>query len=301
MVLAGRALHVLYLPNSMISHLAYLRMCRNITSRIFRVESLVPVVFRFAAIIAVSFFVSALQAQFPKLWKTGKVKDIGGYSILREEGPRLATPYIYFEGREGLMEDMQSRAEMEMWTPEEIQGRLSALEGIVGYVHLKIVGSSIEAANTENFSVIIQDMDGNELYRERLEPSVPDYEVLDLHTSWTNYGSVSVPGSVSLPFRVFIVDHYQTEPEYKRRVYVVSQGELRASPNQSESARNKGAEVLINVSVGDRVRWMDSGTELEGVVSNVSGSRCAIEYQNAKGKTKTAVLSVTDVFPVEEE
>ena len=106
---------------------------------------------------------------------------------------------------------------------------------------------------------------------------------------------------MNLPFRVFIVDHYQTEPEYKRRVYVVSQGELRASPRHSETGGAKDGEVQIDVSVGDRVRWMDSGTELEGIVSNISGSRCAVEYQNSKGKTKTAVLSVMDVFTVEEE
>ena len=82
---------------------------------------------------------------------------------------------------------------------------------------------------------------------------------------------------------------------------MVSQGELRPSFRQSESEINSEEENQINLLVGDRVRWLDSGAEMEGVVSNVSGSRCAVEYQNSKGKTRTVVLSTLDVSLVDED
>lgn len=243
------------------------------------------------------FFCSGSKAQFPKLWKTGKAKEINGYSILREVGAGQGTPYIYFEDRETLLTEAQQRAEVEMWTPEEKASEISALNNITGLLRLKIVRSSIEGGDTENFSVIIQDMDGQEIHRERLESSVPDGEVHQYGTFWNNHATLAIPKSVELPVRVFIIDHFQTDPKYTRTVYVVQKGE-RAERNRSPRVPNDRSESSFKI--GDRVQWMDGTESRQGYITNLSGTRCAIEYQTSKGKTKSTVLSLSDLTPTED-
>ncbi len=242
--------------------------------------------------------VSFSYAQFPKLWKTGKTKEINGYSILREEGAGRSTPYIYFTDQETLINDAIEDAESEMWTQEKKETRLSVLSSTSGLLHFKVVGSTIEEGNTKHFSIIIQSLSGEELFRKRLDSSVPDYEVTDYGTLWTNYDVVYIPLDAAPPFRVFVINHYQTDVKYKKKVYLVQKeddtNKYDTNKSSDDTEGQGGAKFEINEIV-----WLVLEEErVEAKVIASSGSRCRVEYLNNKGKTKLVTVSDRDLVKI---
>jgi hypothetical protein len=235
--------------------------------------------------------VSFNYAQFPTLWKTGKTKEINGYSILREEGAGRSTPYIYFTDQETLINDAIEDAESEMWTQDKKETRLAVLSSTSGLLHFQVVGSTIEEGNTKHFSIIIQSLSGEELFRKRLDSSVPDYAVTDYGTFWTNYDLVFIPLDAAPPFRVFAINHYQTDVKYKKKVYLVQKEDDTNKYNTNKSPDDAEENVVTQFEINEIVWLVLEGEKVEAKVIASSGSRYRVEFLNNKGKTKSATVS----------
>jgi hypothetical protein len=161
--------------------------------------------------------------EFPTLWKTGKIKQIKGHNILREFGSGYSTPYVMYETKEQLIEDAKKRAKVEMWTNDSLEKHIFYLQSFEGgKITLKIVAGSIQQANTKNFTVIIQDINEVELFRETLLESIPSYEVSGTSTLWYNYGFVYLKNKVELPVRVFTINSTYSDEKYSKTIYLIN-------------------------------------------------------------------------------
>jgi hypothetical protein len=230
-------------------------------------------------------------AQFPNIWKTGKTKEINGYSILREEGAGRSTPYIYFTDQETLINDAIEDAESEMWTQDKKETRLAVLSSTSGLLHFQVVGSTIEEGNTKHFSIIIQSLSGEELFRKRLDSSVPDYEVTDYGTLWTNYDVVFIPLDAAPPFRVFAINHYQSDVKYKKKVYLVQKEDDKNKYDTNKSSDDTEGQDGAKFEINEIVWLVLEEGSVEAKVIASSGSRYRVEFLNNKGKTKSATVS----------
>jgi len=163
------------------------------------------------------------QEPFPNLWKTGKEKIIKNHTILREKGSGMASPYIYYDTKESLINETKKNAVTKMWTKDKLEGELQQIDKscIGGQINIKIVANSIEGVNTANFTIILQDTTGNELYREKLPESIGTYSVIEDNTFWYNYGLVFIPKEIKLPIRVFVINNLYSDEKYSKIVYLI--------------------------------------------------------------------------------
>lgn len=238
-------------------------------------------------------------AQFPTFWKTGKTKEIKGYSILREEGEGRSTPYIYYEDTKYRLSQLQIRAESEMWEESKRMANEIGIKGSSGLLKLKIIGKTIEAGNSENFTVIVKSIEGEELFRQRLEPSVPDYKIINGVTYWNNYPSVVLPAGITPPFRVFTIDSYWNDPKTKKKTYLIQKlGEEKTlQPPISSEANNSGA---LKYRIGERVIITEDGQEKSVTIVNASNGRYRVEFQSNKGKTKSLTVYEREIERLDE-
>ncbi|EHI9275059.1 hypothetical protein J9102_004292 [Vibrio vulnificus] len=75
-----------------------------------------------------------------------------------------------------------------------------------GFVYLNIHSSTISAADTQYWEVIVEDMQGNELARRQGEPTVADYTIEHGMTFWHNLMITPVDHEVEGNFKVFVND-----------------------------------------------------------------------------------------------
>ncbi len=238
-------------------------------------------------------------AQFPTLWKTGKAKEIKGYSILREEGLGRSTPYIYYEDTKYRLSQLEIRAESEMWEESKRRANEIGIMGSSGIIKLKITASTIEAGDTDNFTVIVKSIEGEELFRQRLESSVPDYSIINGITYWTNYASLVLPSGITPPFRVFTIDSYWNEPKTKKKTYLIQKlGEEKTlQPPISSEVNNSGA---LKYRIGERVIITEDGQEKSVTIVNASNGRYRVELQSNKGKTKSLTVYEREIERLDE-
>lgn len=234
-------------------------------------------------------------AQFPKLWKTGKTKEINGYSILREEGSGRTTPYIYFTDSQQLVNDILNDSKNEMWQPEKTEQALAASALVSGYLYIHISTQSVEESNTEHYSVIIHNLNNEEIYRKRLDPSVPNYEIVEHMTIWNNYAVLSIPADVIPPFRVFTINHFTSNDKHKKKVYLVQKADDTNKYDTQKSSQDTEQQNGVQFEINEIVWLVLEGEKVEAKVIAISGSRCRVEYLNNKGKTKSATVSVSDL------
>ncbi|EKO3590794.1 hypothetical protein N6C01_003269 [Vibrio metschnikovii] len=75
-----------------------------------------------------------------------------------------------------------------------------------GFVYLNIHSSTIGAADTQYWEVIVEDMQGNELARRQGEPTVAYYTIEHGMTFWHNLIVTPVDQEVKGNFKVFVND-----------------------------------------------------------------------------------------------
>ena len=163
------------------------------------------------------------QKLFPTLWKTGKSKIILGHEILREQGNGRSSPYIYFESYEQKLADLEKKASVQMWAEEDKKQKIESLTkyGKGGSIGVKTFASSLDEAKVDNFTMIVQDMDGKELYRSKLKEEVPSYSVVSWSTSWGSFAVEYLPENIKTPFRLYLVNSYYSDEKYSKVVYLI--------------------------------------------------------------------------------
>ncbi len=79
-----------------------------------------------------------------------------------------------------------------------------------GKIILKIDRSSIEAANNDNFKVVVRTMEGEEILRQQLKRKIPERPIVD--RMWWNLEIIRLPSLLEFPFKVYVIDALNDDP-----------------------------------------------------------------------------------------
>lgn len=154
-----------------------------------------------------------------KLWKVGKEKTVAGHQLTKVEGnPMGALTNISFHSKKDMVADMDRRASAEMWSPEKKQEQAAMIENTAGMVMLYVMRSTITAAKTDNFTIIVQGTDEKELYREEMKGNVPS----PTSGYWSSTSGIEIK-DVELPaeFFVYVID--EMDSKHPRTKFLVKQ------------------------------------------------------------------------------
>lgn len=173
------------------------------------------------AAIAADSIKKSQQAEL-ELFKQDSIEalQIKGYSVKKISGKQKysgeKTTVIYISLSQYIKE-LNEDAKREMWTKAELESTIAKYKkyALGGIVELKIERSTIGAANTDMFTVIIKDSADIELYREELESRIPNTP--NGSDNWWNVGSAFLPRRIQMPFYIYVVDKLADAP-YKYEV-----------------------------------------------------------------------------------
>ena len=142
-------------------------------------------------------------------WKPGKEKIIYGNSIFRHEGKNDigGVLNVGFQTFIQLKADLEQKADKEMWTPEKKKETIESYEKFAGggMIHLYLTRLTIDAANTDMFTVIVKDSSSNEIYREELKSDIPNLPSSG-GSYWWNYTSIWLPTEIKGEIEVYVID-----------------------------------------------------------------------------------------------
>jgi hypothetical protein len=146
-------------------------------------------------------------------WKVGNEKIINGNTILRVEGKNKlhAVTNICYKSYDQLLLEVESKSEKEMWTSEQKNEKINLYNNFAlgGLLQLYITRLTIDAANTEWFTIIIKDSNEKEILRKELEPSIPNTP--SMFVDWSNYGFVFLNSKINGSFFVYVIDKLGNE------------------------------------------------------------------------------------------
>jgi hypothetical protein len=142
-------------------------------------------------------------------WKPQQEKVLYGHTILRVEGKNDigGMTNIGYETLAQLIAKVEKNAEKQMWTEEKKKEQIElynrAAKG--GLIYLYLTRLTIDAANTEMFTIIVKDSTETEIFRKELKSSVPrvpssgsDY--------WSNSTPISIRESIQNKIYVYVID-----------------------------------------------------------------------------------------------
>lgn len=142
-------------------------------------------------------------------WKPGKENVIYGNTILRIEGKNDigGVTNIGYESFAQVKARIEKDADTEMWTPEKKNQKINMYTRIAsgGIIHLYLSRLTIDAANTDMFSVIVKDSASNEIYRESLKSNIPNLPSSG-SSYWWNYKIIPIPTEIKGEVDVYVID-----------------------------------------------------------------------------------------------
>ena len=147
-------------------------------------------------------------------WKPGKENVIYGNTILRIEGKNdiRGTTNIGYESFSQVNGRIEKDADSEMCTPEKNNQTLKMYSRSAsgGIIHLYLSRLTIDAANTDMFTVIVKDSSSNEIYREELKSDIPNVPSSG-GSYWWNYTSIWLPTETKGEIEVYVIDRIGPE------------------------------------------------------------------------------------------
>ena len=111
---------------------------------------------------------------------------------------------IKYKSYNVLLNELYHQKETELWDEQKLQSEIELLPS-GGQLTLRIMRTTIESANTSWFSVVVRDINGNELHRERLKSSVAEFTAGV--SGWWNIGIVRIPIEIQSGTEIFVIDH----------------------------------------------------------------------------------------------
>lgn len=125
-----------------------------------------------------------------------------------------------------LVKETKKKSEVEMWTDSKFSEEQSYLpKG--GLIKIQITASTIGHANTEYWSYIIQDMEGNEIIRQHGEDNIPNHTTSSYGTTWWNIDVVYLKDELSGPIKLFVIDELMS----KRSEFIIYPNQTSATVN----------------------------------------------------------------------
>jgi hypothetical protein len=144
-------------------------------------------------------------------WKIGNEMIVNGNTILRLEGRNDIGGILNvgYTSCSQLLAETEQLAEKQMWTTERKEEKKELYEKYAsgGIIDLYITRLTIDAANTDMFTIIVKDStDSNEILRKDLEGEIPmvpssgsDY--------WWNYTTVIIPNPTKGKIYIYVIDN----------------------------------------------------------------------------------------------
>ena len=115
-------------------------------------------------------------------WKVGAGREAHGHSVIRVKGKN----------------SWRSIVNIEFETPDEIRAR----DG--GVLSLYVAKKTPGAANLDNFMVVVEDMQGNELFRKEMEAAVASSP--NRYHLWWNMKMIFIRKKLPESFKILIID-----------------------------------------------------------------------------------------------
>jgi hypothetical protein len=121
------------------------------------------------------------------------------------------TTRIEYKSLYQLLGEVETQAKKEMWTDQQKLSKLNGYKMLAkgGQLRLDIERNTIGGANTQHFSMIVKDMEENEIYRVDLDHSIP--ETPSGNDYWWNISIEHIEKRIKPPFYVYVVDKIQDE------------------------------------------------------------------------------------------
>ena len=148
--------------------------------------------------------------------KQDSIEDsqIKSYAVKRISGKHKygGVTKIEYTSLSQILSETEKKAEKEMWTKEDKQSKIEAYKTLYkgGQIRLDIERTTIGAANTKYFSIIIKDLSENELYRIDLDSEIP--ETPNSNDYWWNISIKGIEMRIRAPFYVYVVDRLEDAP-----------------------------------------------------------------------------------------
>lgn len=143
--------------------------------------------------------------------------SVKNYSIKMVEGKHKygGKTKITYQNTLELINDVVSEAKKEMQTEEELNFNLRMMRAAKGgRLRLDVSRPTIGAANSAYFSIVVQDLSGQEIYRHQFEGrrAGGHSSVDDL---WWMIDMVDIDKPIRPPFNVFVVDKIGADKPFK--------------------------------------------------------------------------------------
>lgn len=164
--------------------------------------------------ILLSFLATSSFGQVSELmkgkWEIGAKREINGYTIIRDKGannPEKITNISYMP-LTLLIKEAETKADNERWTKEKLATHINKLngQGSGGRVQIYLSRSSREWADASNFTLIIQDENEKEVYREECESKKAEHSKY-----WYNSMDAYIPREAGTFFYVYIIDEMSAD------------------------------------------------------------------------------------------
>jgi hypothetical protein len=141
-------------------------------------------------------------------------KQIKGYSVKKLAGKHKygGITKIEYKSLSQILSELEKKSKNEMWSNEEKQSKIDAYKIICkgGEIRLDIERTTIGAANTEYFSIIIKDIDEKEICRFDLDSDTPETPILNDY--WWNISIQPIDKRIKTPFYIYVVDRLEDTP-----------------------------------------------------------------------------------------
>ena len=164
----------------------------------------------FAMLFAIVSYGQIDKEMMKKSWKPGKEKEIYGNQIKKHLGKNdgYGMTNVGYQTVDQLVKDLEQKADDEMWTPEKKNETIESFKkfAVGGLIHLYITRLTIDAANTEMFTVIVKDSEDNEeIFRKELKSDIP-HTPSSGSNFWWNYTSIPINVETGDKVFIYIVD-----------------------------------------------------------------------------------------------
>jgi hypothetical protein len=150
-------------------------------------------------------------------WKVEKEKIIYGNNIIRLEGKNGigGVTNVGFKSKDYLIAEIEKKAEREMWPLEKKNSTIELYkdENFGGVAYLYIKRLTLEAANTDKFTVIVKDSNENEIYRKELKSDIPEVPSNDRY--WWNYAGTPINVALKGKVYIYIIDRLGNDDNFK--------------------------------------------------------------------------------------
>ncbi len=142
-------------------------------------------------------------------WQPGKEKVIYETTILRVEGKNDigGVTNVGYQSFDKFKAATIKKADSEMWTPEKKEKTLGLYEQFAsgGMIYFYLTRLTIDAANTNMFTVIVKDStDSKEILRKGLDSKIANVPSGDNY--WWNYNSIPIKEKLQGKFFIYIID-----------------------------------------------------------------------------------------------